>query len=62
MDIVALSSSMAMQSLQNAIAMTMLSKTMNQSTEAVEILIKGMETANPVEQIPSFGHSFDVRA
>lgn len=62
MDIAAMSTTMAMQSLQNAISTTMLAKTMNQDAISVDKLLEGMANANQSPQAPSFGHRLDTRA
>ncbi len=62
LDIASLSMEMSMQSLQNAISTNVLSKAMNQDEMSMAFITDTLEKTNPVENIPSFGHTFDVRA
>lgn len=62
MDIAAMSTAMAMQSLQSAISTTMLQKTMNQDAMSANAIIESMNEITSAQQEPSFGHILDVRA
>ena len=60
MDIAALSSAMAMDSLKNAISMNILSKTMNQDKMSVEFITDSLEKVNAPQENISFGHVLDI--
>ncbi len=62
LDIASLSMEMSMQSLQNAISVNVLSKAMNQDEMSMAFITDTLEKTYPVESVPSFGHTFDVRA
>ena len=62
MDIAAMSTAMAMQSLQSAISTTMLQKTMKQDAMSADAIIESMNEITSVQQEPSFGHILDTRA
>ena len=50
-----------MQSLQNAVSMNVLSKAMDQDEMSMAFITDTIKKTNPVESVPSFGHTFDVR-
>lgn len=61
LDIASLSMEMSMQSLQNAVSMNVLSKAMDQDEMSMAFITDTIKKTNPVESVPSFGHTFDVR-
>ena len=55
-----MSQNMAMQSLQSAISMNVLAKSMNQDQMSVEFITDSLEKIDTVQTTPSFGHIFDI--
>lgn len=61
MDIAAMSTQMAMQSVQNALAISVMQKSMNQDASMLTLIDKTLENVAP-PPTPSFGHILDTRA
>ncbi|MEG0895815.1 MAG: YjfB family protein [Oscillospiraceae bacterium] len=61
MDIAAMSMSNSLQSLQSAISMVMLRKTMNQDAQAADALLQGLSNQPPVFQ-GEIGSLLDIKA
>ncbi len=62
MDIAAMSTQMAMQSVQNAISISVMQKSMNKDASMLTLIDKTFENVAQPQQAPSFGHILDTRA
>ncbi len=62
MDIAALSTVLSMQQYQQAVSVNLLKKTMDQAADSFLSSVEALNEANPVSEVPSFGHILDVKA
>ncbi|MFA5658919.1 MAG: YjfB family protein [Oscillospiraceae bacterium] len=60
MDIAALSTSLSMQSVQQAVSVNLLKKTMEQAEKSALSAVSAIEQSNPVQSAPS-NHILDVK-